>query len=317
MQQRAGARKRARETLDALTPASRSRSALADFLIQQQCWGFMSAPEVQRIADLACQDMRDAGCTAPVPLVTLAELGSPVPDARVHGSVSLCNRYNTHRDLMKRVIEPRLKIRALTLFTLPVRVKAMFGKHGRFVLAPRVVEAQYAMVSPHLFFSQLYHLRRQTFFDRILGCSTDVDVASHLRGWWSKLAADDPRVRDLVAAYVGNGTVTDRHDFMSRAVPLVLHGDAVPCGNRGSFDALTVSSLLVQNLSTIDSKILISGIEKRNIATSSLDSLWSTVAWSLFALLSGKHPLRSFNAQPLPPELSGYAGRDLCDGLVL
>jgi hypothetical protein len=301
-----GIQKRARSTLERITPISRRRSALGDFLLQQQCWGFMQATDVQRIASLACQDMSDGGCTAPDDLKVLARLGT---DGEYVG--------NVHRDLMARVVGPRLKIHAITRFTLPLRIKPKFCARGRLLLAPRVAETQYAMISPHLFVSQVYHHRRNIFYERILGSSTtDIDVASNLRSWWGQLAADDPRVCDLVTAYVANNTVVDRRDFFSRAVPLVMHGDAVPTGNRGSFDSLTFSSCLVADMPTIDSKILITGIDKRNVAPNSLSSLWDKVIWSMYSLLSGKHPLRSFNAQPLPPELAENAGKDLCGGLV-
>jgi len=191
---RQGIRQRVSAAVGELRALQSRKSSLANHLVEQQCWGYLTSIQVQTIASLACKDIESGEGTPPDELMQLAKLGCD--------DKQQLQRYNVHRDFMRRVVQPRRKIDAVAHFTLPVKIKPKFNPFGRLLVGTRNHDARYAMVAPHLFVSSLWNNRRQTFFTRILGCAPEADVHAHLRSFWSKLAEDDPRVYIYIYMYI-------------------------------------------------------------------------------------------------------------------
>ena len=150
---------------------------------------------------------------------------------------------------------------------------------------------------------RLWDNARASFFQRFFGpgLSTRESAESHLTAWWRCVPSVDPRLQPLVEAYIRNGIVSSAAEFMSRAIPYALHGDAVPCTKRMSLDAISFSSCLPDCLSTIDAKWLICGILGRCKAKRSLEVMWSVVIWALSVFSSGTYPLTDFENKQWAP----------------
>ena len=56
--------------------------------------------------------------------------------------------------------------------------------------------------------------------------------------FWSGIADDDPRLIQLVK---------DHPDYKKKCVPIIIHGDGVPCTNNHSLDASSFESILAKN----------------------------------------------------------------------
>ena len=68
-------------------------------------------------------------------------------------------------------------------------------------------------------------------------------------------------------------------------------------------------------LSTIDHKLLISGLFKRCVATTTYDEFWRPIIWSLAAGMSGYYPDADWNDEDLPAASAAKAGLALAGGL--
>ena len=114
-----------------------------------------------------------------------------------------------------------------------------------------------------------------------------------------------------------SGYIDDRSCFR-RAVPLVLHGDGVPCAKM-SLDTLSWGGYLGQHLPTLDSKLLISALFDRAIGKGTRDAYNSAVAWALTALWSGKFPEMDMIGDPwdVTTPHASCAGHILCPELSL
>ena len=124
----------------------------------------------------------------------------------------------------------------------------------------------------------------------------------------------------MLEAYVSAGIATDEQDFQNRAVPIVLHGDAVPCAKRMSLDAISWAPLLASpSLSSKDTKVLLTGVMNKTVCSSTMPNLWAKVIWALGPILTGTHPTRDHNGQMFAPgtDDSNVASTPLCGGFFM
>ena len=99
-----------------------------------------------------------------------------------------------------------------------------------------------------------------------------------------------------------------RKDWMKRAIPISLHGDAVPVVRVGkpaseSLECLSIQSLLASGR-TLEVKLLLYSMfehsKVKDVAgtTDSMDTVWRVLVWSLQSLFEGKHPSTNWQGEP-------------------
>ena len=131
---------------------------------------------------------------------------------------------------------------------------------------------------------------RNVFNDIFLGGST-----SKVREFWQGvIARKDPRLRFH--------PMCQRANWMDRAIPIAIHGDAVPCiavGRSGtrSFEAYSWQSILGVG-STAKLKQFICGVFEACIAKptehegkDTMNEVWTVILWSLLAAYEGLWPI--------------------------
>ena len=89
------------------------------------------------------------------------------------------------------------------------------------------------LLLPHIWFWFLHKHYPKAFFKRLLGC-TEAQATTRLTGYWDSVRADDPRRLPCMG----------RPHHRETAVPIGLHGDAVPCTKKDSLDVVSFFSLL-------------------------------------------------------------------------
>lgn len=73
---------------------------------------------------------------------------------------------------------------------------------------------------------------------------------------------------------------------------------------------------MAEGLSTLDHKLMISGLFKRCVAPTTYEIFWRVIVWSLVAGMSGYHPEEDWNGgDVLPESLKANAGKVLAGGL--
>ena len=115
------------------------------------------------------------------------------------------------------------------------------------------------VVAPHLVVAGLWAHHKPVFWRRMLGATYPTDGHATLMSFWTGLSPRDPRVPVVTEAFVRAGVVASPQDFRRRAIPVSLHGDAVPVTKRMSLDCVSWSSALSHRLPTKQAKWFISG----------------------------------------------------------
>ena len=218
-------------------------SSLRKHLVKEWAWGYISATKLQRYAAMALEDEQR--------LLSRASSGS---SSHMVGSASLrafaalgtngLHEGNISRDLLTLLGTPNLP--PIHLETLPTRIPKM-----RFAATTPV---KHGFLLPHQVFAHLYHSHRKRFNQIFVGSD---DVASSLGTFWgTSVARRDPRLK-------GHPMAT-RSEWSVRAVPLALHGDAVPVVSVGkpgckSLDTYSMMGILGKG-ATIQLKILLFSI---------------------------------------------------------
>jgi len=161
---------------------------------------------VQRVASAAKHD----GLQHPL-VVLLAGLGT---SGKHEGNVA--------RDL-DAFLRRYLKVDPPTPTNHGLPLKILKGAHAGVHMIPT------AFLLPHILLSFLWTHFRPIFEDRLLG------APGALVQFWSQMDTRDPRLQ------------TSKHMFRSKdysktVVPLMLHGDGVPCTNHGSVDVISFES---------------------------------------------------------------------------
>ena len=216
------------------------QSALAQFLIMQWAWGYMSPQDVQRISHLARED-----------IMRLTGSNHTLPDIDILASIGTDGRYprNMNRDLQAKYGVNRLS-KPLTT-QMP-----MMTLSQEFVAA-----ADQNIFLPHVLFSDLYNHYPNAWRDRI--CPS----MEKLNEFWSEMEGC-PQLRDH--------PITQLENYQSRAIPLSIHGDGVPVTGVGktwgkSIDAFSWCSLLGVGL-TIECNFLF-GLSFRNCVAARRSSI--------------------------------------------
>jgi hypothetical protein len=265
-------------------------SGLAKNLIDQWVWGKCSAASVQRTAKLSYDDAaimcRKAGVSTehiPKSLRALAELGN-------HGNSS----GNVNRDLITWLGEPCIPppFRA----TINVQIAKPAARAIRFILgvdAPGLRQpVKFSFLLPHVIFNTLFWNSKSTFITKFIGdggLSPTCTANDKLEQFWQTVVQRrDPRII--------RHPMCTRRDWQRWAIPVAIHGDAVPVvavGKAGtkSLDCMSWQSLLSSGKSLVTKILICSIFEQNKLRNNQTENeLWNVITWSLIALFEGKFP---------------------------
>ena len=275
--------------------ARNAESGLALYLKDQFLLHAMPASQVQTIAYKSVHDHDGS----PAELVALAELGT----SGAHPS-------NCHEEL-KGII-----LRELRGLPRPMSVKHPMRRVKPKPGEPLEGEMGHSFMRPGEWFHWLHTHFPVAFSERFLGCPDGhANPSVPLRRFWDSIPHDDPRKREIAAAMVGNYDIECEGDLWNRAVPIIIHGDGVPVGKM-SLDGVSWSGFLGGDLSTLKSKILISGLLNRTATANTKKVYWSYVLWGLLELYAGKFYERDCDNQVLEGADLLRAGSQLAGGLL-
>lgn len=270
------------------------RSKLADSelvleLIDSWTRGLSSAAECQRLAMKSYNDMvrvlNIAGKSdgfVPVSLKSLASLGDW---GKYSGNVAA--------ELKRWLGEPSMP-KPMT-FSIPMLVKK--PRSG----LPIYQRQDLPIMLPHVTFAHIYTNHTNQFNFKFLGTPP---IENKLHDFWSVVVARrDPRiVRHPMCA---------KPNWTHRAIPIAIHGDAVPVYGVGrpttkSLDCFSWQSLLAFG-QTMVVKMLMVAVFDQNKSKSedgslqTMDSVWSILCWSLAALFEGRYPSCDWNGTVYEP----------------
>ena len=248
-----------------------SSSKLAAHLKSQFCFGKISAAEVQVIAALAVGDHEDS----PAELTALGRLGT----AGRHPN-------NAHKELDALLRRDFPDVPAPVVFRIPARrVKHRADEDAVF-------ESDHGLHSSAAWFHYLFEKKPIIFSRRFLGCDDGYEnPAVVLERFWRTIPDDDGRKQQLASALRARPGISDDADIWRQAVPLIVHGDGVPVGKQ-SLNLVSWSGLLSAGLSTLDSKMVLSGLLSRARCPGASQAFWSALCWDLGALMAGTFPYR-------------------------
>ena len=142
--------------------------------------------------------------------------------------------------------------------------------------------------------------------------------------FWSGIANDDPRIIQLAKDHPG---------YKRKCVPIVIHGDGVPCTNNHTLDTISFESLLAKKndgtiCSTLDYIFCITGVFTQTMDHKNTGGLgktktelWKCVVHSLQACYYGYWPStdpfgNAFPATSLNHHM-GQTRQEIMGGLVL
>ena len=169
---------------------------------------------------------------------------------------------------------------------------------------PNVQDVPVPIFEPHAQASDIYHHNRPRFNKMFLG---GCDDGSKLKSFWNAVEkSEDPRLT--------NHPMKSRDGWKEKAIPTMIHDDAVPCVNVGkpgtkSWDCISFQGLLSIG-STLFVKLYIAGMFSSNKAPGTDHELWSIIVWSLWFAFLGTRPTISYDRQSEPEN----GGEPLCGG---
>jgi len=175
------------------------------------------------------------------------------------------------------------------LAEIPVRVQKP-KRLGRF---GAMTASMIPFILPHVFFAWIFDKNRP-LFDSMFGLPSMCESF-----WRGVVERRDPRIAMHPMCKV-------RH-WMQIFCPISIHGDAVPCVQVGkhatkSFDTISWLCLFSQG-TTLWVKHLITGIFEhvKTISGSTMDAIWTIVAWSFEALFNGEWPSHDWKGNIYDP----------------
>ena len=251
----------------AAQPAQADTSLLARYLLEEYAFGGISAAQVQRIAVLARHDGIEHSHVD-----SLAKLGTTGKHTD-----------NIDRDLRQFMQSYLHPVKLPTSNHVDMPLKILKGKHTGTHDLP------HHFLPPHKLASFLYDSFRPQFEAKVLG------APGALEEFWSNVDVADPRLQKLSRVHP---------DYMTTCIPIVLHGDGVPCTNNNTLDCLSWESLtakrrLTNACSTLDYIFFITGVFTQTMdndptAGSGREKtkfkMWEPVAHSLRACYDGHWP---------------------------
>ena len=140
--------------------------------------------------------------------------------------------------------------------------------------------------------------------------------------FWNTIAGVDPRLIQLA---------NDHPEYKKKCVPIIIHGDGVPCTNSHSLDTISFESLLAKrglgsNCSTLDYIFFITGVFTQTMESEdSLGSgktkteMWKFIVHSLRACYYGKWPEQDPLGNDFPARSMNHKhrGHEIMGGYVL
>ena len=220
---------------DRPTPSGRFDSEIADLVIREWAWGLLSANKVQKMAATSLADQQSL-------LARLKISRDFLPQGLVAlAGIADKGRYpgNAHRDLVRYLGEPMRP----KPFRASIHVKVLKPVPGR----GRVQPVACSFLLPHEFFHYHYTHRYPEFVEKFLGGHED-----KVEEFWRGVVTS----KDLCLKY--HPMVSDKPNWLRKAVPVSFHGDAVPClavGKAGT-KSLDVTSWQA-TLSSVGSSLLL------------------------------------------------------------
>ena len=171
-------------------------------------------------------------------------------------------------------------------------------------------------LAPHKLMSYMYHNFKTSFQDTILCKECDMEE------FWNTIAGGDPRLIQLAS---------DHPEYKKKCVPIIIHGDGVPCTNNHSLDTISFESLLAKrglgsNCSTLDYIFFITGVFTTTMESEdSLGSgktkteMWKFIVHSLRACYYGKWPEQDPLGKDFPARSMNHKqrGHEIMGGYVL
>lgn len=162
-------------------------------------------------------------------------------------------------------------------------------------------------MAPHLVVAHLYEHHRWRFDELLFG--GPFKEADLLSFWKSVVERKDPRIIKHPMAL--------RPDWAKKAIPISIHGDAVPCVSVGkagskSFDCYSWQSLLARG-ATSKVKQYIFGLFESSKTAGTMQEAWAVILWSLEAAFLGQHPHTNYDGLPC----ARLGGELLCGGFFL
>ena len=255
-------------------------SSLADHLLRQWAWGAISSNNVQQISMHAYDDQiallrsmqmsEDRVCPKLQALARLGQWGQQPG--------------NVQSQLLNWLGAPRTPP-AMT-HKVPVLVPK---KHSSSAHGSAIVDIELPFLLPHEMFAWMYDNDRDRFNQLFLGqCPSTTDI----KGFWKEMTKrGDPRL-------LGH-PMLKRANWDSRAIPLSLHGDAVPVlqvGKNGpkAFDVYSIQSLFATG-TTLTVKLMLFGVWTVIATDSTWEEIWRIITWSLHWLYAGVWPPVDWN----------------------
>jgi hypothetical protein len=267
-------------------------------LILRWATGELSAPAVQ-------QHARDSY----IDQLSLLERIGQSPDhasntLRALGSLGSNGKHvsNIHRQLMDFLGEPATPKAFLT--DVPINIEKPRGDQSPVSCVPL------AFLLPHLWFHFMFTEHRARFDADILGGSEE-----NLRAFWTGVRERrDPRLK--------RHPMGQRAGWADKAVPISLHGDAVPVMRIGkpgtrSLDVMSwMSALAVQGTSMVLKNYIFGVFEECKCTDEGANTMliaWAVVVWSLWFLYLGIHPTCDFRNSAWPAHSAEFllAGQPL------
>ena len=269
-------------------------SYLARYLLEEFAFGGLSAAQVQTLAMIAKQDC--------IKHSTIYKLSSLCTNGKHHS--------NIHRDLMvymPKYLKPYSKPEA---DCVKIPLKILKGEQTGTHLIPHYY------LAPHKLMSYMYHSFHTTFQDTILGKENAMDE------FWKTIADDDPRLIQLAK---------DHPEYSKTCVPIIIHGDGVPCTNSNSLDTISFESVFANsgmgsNCSTLDYIFFITGVFTQTMESEDIlglgktkTQMWKFIMHSLKACYYCKWPEQDHlgNEFPVRSVNHKHKGQELMGGYVL
>ena len=240
-------------------------SHLARYLLEEFAFGGVSANQVQKLAWMAKRDGLQH--TAVDKLASLGANGK--------------HPGNCNRDLnqyMSKYLHPHVQPQ-IDCVLIPLKI--LKGER----LGTHLILHYY--LAPHKLMSYMYKEFKNTFQDAILG------QEGAMEEFWSGIADDDPRAIQLA---------NDHPDYKTKCIPIIIHGDGVPCTNNHSLDTISFESILAKRnmgtaCSTLDYIFCITGVFTQTIDNKDTNGLgktktqmWKCIVHSLKACYYGHWP---------------------------
>jgi hypothetical protein len=172
---------------------------------------------------------------------------------------------------------------------------------SRTPTTPAAVEVP--ILLPHQVFSYIATKRPELF--------RSFTLDDNLPSFWD---AADARHDPQMAGHPMKG----RADWRSKAVPLLLHGDAGGYTNRDSLEVTSWGGLLCSEDTwrcRYIATVFVCSAEQGGRG-GTMDVIWSVLRWSFAACFEGRHPAVDHNGRAFPPgsALLDVAGAALCPG---